>query len=245
MRQDTKRWAGVMTGIMGVASVAHAIVVEHNPPVPFVWTPQTVLPAPPFFIPPNAFDVSQPPVQSGAITPTSIYQTFSSALASDQPIDLVWTSGGSVSFAVTPVANFGSWHRPLAQSSPSSYSAPRQYANGNTVDGSATYASSVTVAWTSGFQAFRRDYDYVVFPPVTFVTASNPDDFIVGLKLSVSGEDHFGWMAVHWTSAGRGRYDITRWAYETTANTPISVPAPGIGALASACILPLLRRRRY
>lgn len=251
MKQDVKLCVGVIAGIVGVASVggvARATVVEYTPGSPFAWTPQTFNPfPPPIPTPPNAMDITQPPSQSGAITPTSVYQTFANPATSSGTVDLVWTSGGSVMFAVTPIPSFSSWHRPGLPSSPLSYSAPRQYLDGQTIDGGATYASSVTVGWTNGFLPFARDYDYIQFTPpstITHINLANPDDMVVGLKLNISGQDYFGWMAVHWVTQGRGRYDITKWAYETTPNTPITVPAPGVGGLAAVGLLTALRRRR-
>jgi hypothetical protein len=152
-----------------------------------------------------------------------------------------------VSFAVTPVANFAGWNRPGPQSSPPSYSAPREYLNGQTIDASATFASTVTVGWTNGFQPFRNDYGIVQFTPPngpTIINITPPDDFVVGLKLNMSGQDYFGWMAVHWLVDSRSGYNITRWACETTPNTPIAVPAPGVCGVAAAGLLAAIRRRR-
>lgn len=247
MKQVATLCMGFIVAATGLPAASHAAVVEYNPAVPFVWTPQVAIQVPPFFTPPNAFDVTQPPIQSGAIMPLTVYQTTITPTGSSQPVDLNWTSGGSVSFAVTPVANFSGFIRPGPQSSPQTYSAPREYLNGQMVDAGATYAPGVTVGWTNGFQSFRRDYDTVVFTPpstITHIVVSIPNDFVIGLKVTAGDGDHFGWIAVHWVNEGRGRYDIASWAYETNANTPIAVPAPTIGGIAALGLLTALRRRR-
>ncbi len=205
-----------------VCSAAQAAPIVFAPAAPYAWVSEVDTVFGP--IAPHALDITLPETQSGAtITPTSVYQQYNSPSTSSMPVLLAFRSGGGVQYALEHVANFGYWDIPL-QGSPTSYDAPRAYAAGSAVSASAVWADMVTVAWTNGFGSFRRGYS--VFTDLGhFEARSVPADFVAGLKLTIAGQTHYGWMHVMWVADGdRGRFDVAQWAYESLANTPIRVP---------------------
>ncbi|MCC5621602.1 hypothetical protein [Nostoc sp. CHAB 5715] len=233
------------------AATAQAELLVYSANPHYSWLP-TALGGFSQVFPGMQFDPLQA-VQNGSATPTSIDQWYQDPSTSSSLTELYWRTGPNVRIGVTPVFDFAGFVRPPSSQSDSitSYNRPTDYSGQAAVGpGSGSFSSSVIAGWGRGFSGFGIDYLRYVDPATSWATyqVSLPSSMVIGLELTIAGQTHYGWALVHHTgfyvNRQDGAWQVERWAYETTPNTPAVIPAPGAGALLGVAGVIASRRRR-
>jgi hypothetical protein len=106
------------------------------------------------------------------------------------------------------------------------------FAAGDVIGPALAYATSFQ---TARYQALTSD----LYPGWSI----SLDNAFIGFRLTLAGEVHYGWVEFEsrplmWNEQPR------RWAYETAADTPIIIPAPGMFLPLIGVVLSVRRRTR-
>ncbi len=205
----------------GFASAA--LMTFDNTGWGFAWNHSVILPGAPT-IPGQSLDVTMPASQSGAVTPFGlVYQTVSVTTSGELTPATIEAQSANVRIAgdgeeVVFVVGGGTFWR---------FIAARTYDVGESVGPGASWDPRATVGVFGG--------------PVGGDVPIVGPSAVVGVRLTMSGATHYGWVWLQWDEVtphfNRLQYRPTMWAYETEANTPalVTIPAPGASAAALVC----------
>ncbi len=222
--------AGIVVCGSVSGSALGSLMVFDNAGGQFPWSLSSQLQGP--FLRGQGLDITQSAAQSGAANPfTILYRTTSTTTTGMVITTDIVSEGANVRVAADgqPVQIVNSSGQVFT------FTAARTYQAGELVGPSASWQLTAAPA------AYGLSIGDV---PLLGTSA------IVGVRLSISGSFHYGWVALEWdpvtTVNNHFQYRPTMWAYETAANTPalVTVPAPGAaGALVMCAGIAGIRRR--
>ncbi|HLO42625.1 MAG TPA: VPLPA-CTERM sorting domain-containing protein [Phycisphaerales bacterium] len=151
--------------------------------------------------------------------------------SSDDPGSHLVVGAAAVRFAVGDAVEFTHYYSDGAASSLQHYPAVR-FSPGDTIGPSSALTHT---GFTVEARIRNQDGSFTVHD------LWGGGDGYIGLSFQMSGNTHYGWIHVS-NKVGQAY----AWAYESTPNTPITIPIPAAGTLPMVCVagLAVMKRRR-
>jgi hypothetical protein len=219
--------AGCIAAGFGSASqVVASVIGFDNSAGQFQWRPSGFPPASG-----NLFDPTLAPgQQAAAVASRSLIYTYGQIFGSDMaaPESIIGGANASIARDMTPVVV----HNPGGQEF--DFFPATAFAPGQDVGGGANWQMMADAAWNSFFAGRNRLLG---------------QESIVGIRLGLADGTHYGFVDLNWQQAppdfgSMMMYQPVAWGYESTPNTPITVPTPAGAAVAVCGALFAKRRRR-